>query len=54
MARPAVIGFGDATRIQRLEFTGTQRLYGFPVGNVFHVLWWDPSHEVYPSKLKPT
>ncbi|WP_406731779.1 hypothetical protein [Streptomyces sp. NBC_01794] len=48
------LGFGDATEIQRLEFTGKQRLYGFLVANVFHVLWWDPEHEVYPSKLKHT
>ncbi|QYA94765.1 hypothetical protein KZO11_14225 [Streptomyces anulatus] len=54
VARLGVIGFGDATKIQRLEFTGTQRLYGFLVGNIFHVLWWDPSHQVYPSKLKHT
>ncbi|MFQ6855860.1 hypothetical protein AAIB46_34060 [Streptomyces sp. 35M1] len=54
VARLAAIGFGDATKIQRLEFTGTQRLYGFLVDNIFHVLWWDPSHQVYPSKLKHT
>lgn len=44
----------DMTSIQRLEFTGLQRLYGFLDGNVFHVVWWDPRHEVYPSKLKHT
>ncbi|MDQ1010386.1 hypothetical protein QFZ82_004871 [Streptomyces sp. V4I23] len=47
------LGFGDRTEIQRLRFTGKQRLYGFLVGNVF-VLWWDPEHEVYPSPLKHT
>ncbi|WP_030064859.1 hypothetical protein [Streptomyces natalensis] len=44
----------DMTKIQRLEFTGTQRLYGFLEGNIFHVVWWDPNHQVYPSKLKHT
>jgi hypothetical protein len=44
----------DMTKIQRLEFTGLQRLYGFLEGNIFHVVWWDPQHEVYPSKLKNT
>lgn len=44
----------DMTKIQRLEFTGLQRLYGFLDGNVFHVVWWDPKHEVYLSKLKNT
>ncbi|WYB31783.1 hypothetical protein V6574_21775 [Streptomyces sp. SM1P] len=54
VARLVAIGFADATRIARLEFTGTQRLYRFLVGNVFHVLWWDPLHQVYPSQLKNT
>jgi|SRR5689334_19330 len=44
----------DQTKIQRLEFTGTQRLYGFLEGNIFHVVWWDPNHEVYPSRLRNT
>ncbi|MFJ7095892.1 hypothetical protein ACIQWL_37575 [Streptomyces mirabilis] len=44
----------DMTKIQRLELTGLQRLYGFLEGNVFHVVWWDPLHQAYPSKLKNT
>lgn len=44
----------DMTKIQRLEFTGLQRLYGFLDGNVFHVVWWDPNHQVYESKLRNT
>jgi hypothetical protein len=54
VARLAAIGFDDASKIQRLRFTGTQRLYGFLTGNIFYVLWWDPLHEVYPSNLKNT
>lgn len=54
LARLSKIGHEDMTKIQRLEFTGKQRLYGFLEGNIFHVLWWDPEHEVYPSKLKNT
>lgn len=54
LARLADLGYDDMTKIQRLEFTGKQRLYGFLDGNVFHVLWWDPEHEVYPSKLRNT
>lgn len=52
--RLAHMGREDMTAIQRLEFTGTQRLYGFLEGNVFHVVWWDPDHEVYPSRKKHT
>lgn len=52
--RLTVMRRDDMTAIQRLEFTGLQRLYGFLEGNIFHVVWWDPRHEVYPSKLKNT
>lgn len=24
------------------------RLWGFPRNGVFHVIWWDPEHQVYP------
>lgn len=52
--RLTVMRRDDMTKIQRLEFTGLQRLYGFLEGNVFHVVWWDPKHEVYPSTLRNT
>lgn len=45
----------DQTRISRLRLTGKQRLYGFmDEDNTFHVLWWDPEHEVWPSTLRNT
>ena len=45
---------GDMTKISRLRLRGEPRLYGFLVSNVFHVIWWDPDHEVWPSTLKHT
>ena len=30
------------------------QLYGFLVDNVFHMLWWDPEHEIWPSRKKHT
>lgn len=44
----------DMTKIQRLELTGLQRLYGFLDSNVFHVVWWDPEHAICPSIKKHT
>lgn len=44
----------EMTSIWRLDFKGKQRLYGFLEGNVFHVVWWDPEHEVYPWLPKNT
>lgn len=39
----------DQTQISRIQLSGTERLYGFRRANVFHVLWWDPDHTVWPS-----
>lgn len=48
------LGFGYMEKIGRFELSGKERLYGFMEGNIFHVLWWDPEHEVYEYKLKHT
>jgi hypothetical protein len=32
----------------RFRLTGKQRLWGFITDGTFHVLWWDPEHEVFP------
>ncbi|MFD8088681.1 hypothetical protein [Streptomyces malaysiensis] len=48
------IGLPDMTKIWKLRIGGAGRLWGFLVGNVFHVIWWDPEHEVWPSKPKNT
>ncbi|MGO2111641.1 MAG: hypothetical protein ACTH31_08515 [Pseudoclavibacter sp.] len=44
----------DETEIARLRCGAKPRLYGFLREHVFHVLWWDPDHLVYPSKLRNT
>jgi hypothetical protein len=48
------IGLGDMTRISVLRLQGEPRLYGFLEGHVFHVVWWDPEHKIWPPKLKHT
>jgi len=53
-SRLDALGLGDMTRISRLRLTGTRRLYGFLEGHIFHVVWWDPEHEIWPSKLRNT
>lgn len=52
LSRLEDMGRADMTKIHRLEFTGTQRLYGFLHDNVFHVVWWDPYHEICPGTKK--
>lgn len=44
----------DMTKIHCLRLQGQPRLYGFLHENIFHVIWWDPEHEVWESKLKHT
>jgi hypothetical protein len=34
----------------RFRLSGQKRLWGFRVGHVFHVVWWDPGHLVYPTE----
>lgn len=35
----------------RFRLDGTGRLWGFELGDgIFHALWWDPDHEVYPTE----
>jgi hypothetical protein len=36
--------------IFRFRLSGEKRLWGFRSGDVFHVLWWDPDHAVYPTE----
>ena len=48
------LGLDDQDSISRLSLTGEERLYGFRRGRYFHVLWWDPHHQIWPSKLKHT
>ena len=45
----------DMTRLSNFRIGGEPRLHGFmDADSTFHVLWWDPKHEVWPSKLKHT
>lgn len=44
--------FGDD--LFRFRLQGEQRLWGFRVGRVFHVVWWDPSHRVRPTAKRNT
>lgn len=48
------LGRDDETEVARLRCGGKPRLYGFLRENVFHVLWWDPEHLVYPSQKRNT
>lgn len=43
-----------ADHLTSLRMGGKERLWGFLRGGIFHALWWDPEHQVYPTKKKHT
>ncbi len=53
-ARDRVIeqGLDDMSeRMFRFRLDGSGRLWGYEIGDgVFHIVWWDPDHKVYPTE----
>ena len=43
-----------ADHLTSLRMGGKERLWGFLRAGVFHALWWDPEHQIYPSPKKHT
>lgn len=54
LARLVELNLADMTKIWRLQWTGESRLFGFLDGNIFHVVFWDPKHKIWPSKPRHT
>lgn len=48
------IGQDDIDEIFSLRLIGRERLIGIRDRHVFRVLWWDPYHQVCPSRKKHT
>ncbi|AEA28953.1 hypothetical protein Psed_6885 (plasmid) [Pseudonocardia dioxanivorans CB1190] len=48
------LGYDDEDRISRIRVSGTGRLYGFRRDERFYALWWDPHHQIWPSRLRNT
>lgn len=48
------LNMDDIESLVSLRIMGAVRIWGIRVHNCFKVLWWDPEHQVYPSKLKHT
>jgi hypothetical protein len=52
--RLEALGLADQTKIWALRCGGKPRLWGFLEANVFHLVFWDAEHEIWPSPLKHT
>jgi hypothetical protein len=52
--RLEALNLSDMTRICSLRPQGKPRIWGFLHGNVFHLVWFDLEHEVWPTALKHT
>ena len=39
----------DNDEIFRFRMSNRERLYGFLFGNVFSTVWYDPTHDIYPT-----
>ncbi len=53
-ARLTTIGYGDTGELNQLDIKGgqkKQRLWGIRQENIFQILWWDPNHTVYISRV---
>ncbi|MCA0290504.1 MAG: hypothetical protein LCH82_02395 [Actinobacteria bacterium] len=48
------IDHDDEDTLHSLRAAGAFRIWGILRGNVFHLLWVDPKHEVWPSAKKHT
>ena len=42
------IKLDDLDEVFRFRITNKERLYGFIIGNTFHTLWFDPTHDIFP------
>lgn len=44
----------DIDDLVSLHLTGTERVWGILDQGILTLLWWDPAHNVYPSKPRHT
>jgi hypothetical protein len=48
------IKLDDFNALWELRLSGAARIWGVRKRDVFYPIWWDPHHDVFPSKLKHT
>lgn len=53
-ARWKAQGLEQFTEAFRFRLGGQKRLWGYRLKAHFHIVWWDPTHQIYPVELKNT
>lgn len=48
------LNLDDYEKLYSLRLDAKSRVWGIFEDGYFRVLWWDPKHQVYPSKLTNT
>jgi hypothetical protein len=48
--RLAHLALDDLEHLEEWHMGGAERIWGFRVGHICHVLWWDADHSVWPSE----
>lgn len=48
------LGHDDQEELVSFRLTGSQRLWAIRSDEEAFLLWWDPNHEVYPSRMRNT
>lgn len=52
--RLSEIQLTEAPQLYSLRCTGGERIWGYRLGRVFHIVWWDPDHTVCPVGKRGT
>lgn len=52
--RLAQLGHDDQAELVSFCLSNTERIWAIRSGEEAFLLWWDPNHEIYPSRLRNT
>ena len=52
--RLAQLGHDDQAELVSFRLSNTERIWAIRSGEEAFLLWWDPNHEIYPSRLRNT
>ena len=48
------LGHDDQAELVSFRLSNTERIWAIRSGEEAFLLWWDPNHEIYPSRLRNT